>query len=134
MTTDIALMKALGAKMGYLNQRQKVISQNIANADTPNFQPSDLTKVDFGKVLEKVANTGKIQMAATNPAHMPSPKDIAQAKVRESKATYEVAPDSNGVILEEQMIKSNEVQIDYNLMTSLYKQNNDMMRTALGKR
>lgn len=134
MTTDIALMKAMGAKMGYLNQRQKVISQNIANADTPNYQPRDLTKINFNKVLEKVAQTGKVEMATTNAAHMPSPKNIETAKAREQKITYEVAPDNNGVILEEQLIKSNEVQMDYALMVNLYKQNSDMMRTALGKR
>lgn len=134
MTTDIALMKAMSAKMGYLNQRQKVISQNIANADTPNYQPSDLTKLNFSGVLKKVTGSKAVTMETTSPLHMPAPNQIANAKAKEQKMTYEVAPDKNGVILEEQLIKSNEVQMDYALMVNLYKQNNDLMRTALGRR
>lgn len=134
MTTDIALMKAMSAKMSYLNQRQKVISQNIANADTPNYQPSDLSKIDFGNVLKKVSGSKAVTMETTSPLHMPAPNTIADARVREQKMTYEVAPDKNGVVIEEQLIKSNEVQMDYALMINLYKQNNDLMRTALGKR
>ncbi len=134
MTTDIALMKAMSAKMGYLNQRQKVISQNIANADTPNYQPSDLSKLNFDGVLKKVTGSNAVTMETTNPMHMPAPNQVANAKIREQKLTYEVAPDKNGVVLEEQLIKSNEVQMDYALMVNLYKQNNDMMRTALGRR
>ena len=41
-TQDIGLFKALGAKMDYLGQRQRVIAQNVANADTPNYRPNDL--------------------------------------------------------------------------------------------
>jgi len=134
MTTDISLFKAMGSKMGYLNTRQRVISQNIANADTPNYQPSDLTKVDFGRVLRKVTGDKAVQLETTNAAHMPAVNQLASGKVREQKLTYEVAPDQNGVVIEEQLIKSNEVQMDYALMVNLYRQNVDMVRTALGRR
>ena len=134
MTTDISLFKAMGSKMAYLNTRQRVISQNIANADTPGYQPSDLTKVDFGRTLKKVSGDTSIQMVSTNSGHLPSANQMAALKVREQKNTYEVAPDENGVILEEQLIKSNDVQMDYNLMINLYRQNTDLIRTSLGKR
>ena len=39
---DIALFKAIGAKLDYLSQRHKVIAENIANADTPGYRPRDL--------------------------------------------------------------------------------------------
>ncbi len=134
MTTDISLFQAMGSKMAYLNTRQRVISQNIANADTPGYQPSDLTKVDFGRVLKKVTNDkAGVDMTSTNARHMPALNAVGSTKVREVKETYEVAPDENGVILEEQLIKSNDVQMDYNLMINLYRQNTDLIRTALGK-
>lgn len=134
MTTDISLFQGLGAKMSYLNQRQKVISQNIANADTPGYQPSDLTKVDFGRVLRKVTGENSIEMTSTQPNHLPAVGKVDPGKAREARETYEVAPDKNGVVLEEQLIKSNDVQMDYNLMISLYKQNVDLIRTSLGRR
>lgn len=136
MTTDISLFKALEAKMGYLNTRQRVISQNIANADTPNYQPSDLTKVDFGRVLTNVTKDKSLRMVSTAAGHMPAVSEgvVGKTKERVQKETYEVAPDKNGVILEEQLIKSNDVQMDYNLMVNIYRQNVDMIRTSLGRR
>ena len=136
MTTDnIALFKAMTAKMSYLDQRQKVIAQNIANADTPGYQPHDLTKVDFGAALKDVA--GEQQMAlnpvTTNAAHMSAAGDIDNPKNREQKKTYEVAPAGNAVIIEEQMVSSAQTSMDYNLMTTLYQKNVNMIHTALGR-
>lgn len=132
MTTEnIALFKALGAKMGYLSQRQRVISQNVSNADTPGYQPQDLTPVDFSAVLKKINKGGNIHMEATNPKHMPAPDAINDPKARKQKHTYEVAPAGNAVIMEEQLMNANETVIDYNLMTSLYQKNVGMIRTAI---
>lgn len=135
MTDNIALLRAMTAKMGYLDQRQKVLSQNIANADTPGYQPHDLTKVDFSGLLKDVAGGRQIALSpvATNAAHMTGAGDIDDPKNREQKVTYEVAPAGNAVILEEQMVSSAQNTMDYNLMTTLYQKNINMIRTALGR-
>ena len=39
---DIPLFAMLRGRLGYLSQRQQVIAQNVANADTPGFTPTDL--------------------------------------------------------------------------------------------
>jgi flagellar basal-body rod protein FlgB len=137
MTTEnIGLFQAMNAKMQYLQQRQKVISQNISNANTPNYRPNDLTKVDFGRTLGNVLErkgVAKVGLDATSPMHL-SPDASMQARVQRQKATYEVKPDSNGVDVEEQMIKSSDVQMNYNLMLNVYASNMDMIRTSLGRR
>jgi flagellar basal-body rod protein FlgB len=139
MTTDkIGLFQAMNAKMQYLDQRQKVISQNIANADTPHYQAKDLGKLDFGTVLDKVSSSSKVpavSIATTDKGHIGFNGNMgADPKVRKDKITYEVSPDKNGVIVEEQMVKANDVQMNYSLMLNLYKSNMDMMRTSLGRR
>ena len=131
-TQNIGLFKALGAKMHYLDQRQTILSQNVANADTPGYRPHDLVPVDFGRVLSEATGSTKVYPVTTNPAHMPAPGQIDDPKNREQKHTYDVAPAGNAVILEEQMVKSNETSMDYNLMTTLYQKNVGMIRTALG--
>ena len=65
---------------------------------------------------------------------MPALDQVSAARVQKQKETYEVAPDKNGVVLEEQLVKSNDVQMDYNLMINLYRQNVDLIRTSLGRR
>ena len=134
MTTQtIGLFKAMSAKMGYLDHRQQVIAQNIANADTPGYQPHDLTKVDFGRVLKNVTNSKVLLPETTDDMHMPSYGKIDDPKNREQKMTYEVAPAGNAVIMEEQMINAAKTTMDYNLMTTLYQKNVGMIRTALGR-
>lgn len=134
-TQNIGLFKALGAKMDYLNQRQSIISQNVANADTPGFRPMDLKEVDFGTVLKGVTKSQSgVQMVSTNAMHVGGANEVAAAKEGKQKKVYEVAPDGNAVIMEEQMLKSGETVVDYNLMTSLYQKNVSLIKTALGTR
>lgn len=132
-TQNIGLFKAIGAKMNYLDQRQRVIAQNIANADTPSYQPKDLLPVDFGRVLKEVTNEPVVRAETTNKLHMPPANEIEAPENREQKKVYEEAPAGNAVILEEQMVKSARNQMDYNLMTNLYQKNVSMIRMALGR-
>lgn len=134
MTTEnLVLFKAMGAKMDYLNQRQRVISQNIANADTTGYRPQDLKDTDFGRVLKKVTNSGALQMETTNKGHLPPPNQVETPREGKQRKMYEVAPDGNSVIMEEQLIKANRTAMDYNLMTNLYQKNIGMIRTSLGR-
>ena len=132
-TQNIGLMKAIAAKMDYLDQRQRLLAQNVANSDTPDFRGSDLTPVDFGAVLKKVDGQSKVRPATTDPMHLPAAGKVADPKSRDQKAVYEVSPDDNAIIMEEQMIKASQNLMDYNMMTSLYQKNVGMLRTALGR-
>ena len=138
MTTEnLALFKAIGAKMDFLNQRQRVISQNVSNADTPNYRPQDIKDADFRNVLKNITDNSKgvpsVTMNATNGMHMPTPGDIQQNDPRKQKDTYEVAPVGNAVIMEEQLIMANRTVMDYNMMTNLLQKQTGLIKTALGR-
>lgn len=135
-TSNISLFQAMNAKMNYLQERQKVISQNISNANTPGYHPSDMTEVNFGRVLQNVTRDNgvkKVSLEATSPNHL-APDSSLQARAKEQRVTYEVKPDENGVVLEEQMMKANDVQMNYNMMLNLYSSNMDMIRTSIGRK
>ena len=55
--TDIPLFSMLRGRMGYLSERQKIISENVANSDTPGFKPHDLKPFSFQAQLK--AATGQ---------------------------------------------------------------------------
>lgn len=135
MTTEnLALFKAIGAKMDYLNQRQRVIAQNISNSDTPNYRPKDLVDADFSRVLKGIADgKSSVRLETTQKDHMPPPNEIRDPRSKKQKDTYEVAPAGNSVIMEEQLINSGQTVMDYNLMTSLMQKNVAMMKTAIGR-
>lgn len=132
---DLPLMKAMAAKMTYLDKRQTVIAQNIANADTPGYVSKDLTEVNFGAVLKNLVNEKKmsVSLATTDDQHLPNPNAIDRSRDMKDRWTYEVAPDKNAVILEEQMVKSAKTQMDYNMITNLMGKYSSMYRTALGR-
>lgn len=134
---NISLFKAIGSKMDFLNQRQRIISQNVSNSDTPGYRPKDLKPVDFDRVLKDVTDkkggVPSVGLVSTRSNHMPAPGSIDPAKSRKQKHTYEVAPDGNAVIMEEQLIKSNQTVADYNLMSNLIVKNVGMINTALGR-
>lgn len=133
---DIPLFKAMGAKMKFLDTRQKVLASNIANADTPGYRPKDVKNIDFGRILDHVSGerkVPKVRMESTNELHMPAHNELENTKSERARVTYEVAPAENAVILEEQMVKAGETRMDYRLMTNLYRKNVDFIRTALGR-
>src|SRR6185503_18119616 len=109
-TQDIGLLQALGAKMSYLNQRQNVLSQNIANANTPDYKPHDLVPVDFGSVLKNITGDRQVKLSpgTTDPKHMGGVNEIDDPKNRIQKKTYETKPDGHAVVMEEQMVKSTQ--------------------------
>lgn len=137
---DIGLFQAISSKVDFLSQRQNVISQNIANADTPGYRPQDLVDVDFSGMLKKELNAGgavagvtNVSLASTNQSHMSlngtSQDDV---RARKQKDLYEVAPAENSVILEEQLLNAGRNSMDYNMMINLYQKQVGMFRIALG--
>ncbi|MFT6559524.1 flagellar basal body rod protein FlgB [Sneathiella sp.] len=130
---DIPLFAALTERMKWLTSRQKVLSQNIANADTPNYEARDLKPLKFKDMVAHPDNM-KVTIASTNKSHMQlergSESDFVNKKV---KKPYEVSPTGNGVVLEEQMMSLAETQIQYQMTTTLYKKHLNMLKTALGR-
>ena len=59
----IPLFAQLKGKMAWLVQRQKILAENIANADTPGYVPKDLKQVDFSRQV--AAAQRKIRVAST---------------------------------------------------------------------
>ncbi len=134
---DIGLFQAIGAKMDYLNQRQSVIAQNVANADTPGYSPKDLVPVDFSTMLKAQMGSENsvkpVSIAVTDSQHLGDVNDKMNLDAKKQKSTYEVAPAGNAVIMEEQLIKSGENMMDYNMMLNLYQKQVSMFRIALGR-
>src|ERR1043165_6740 len=128
---NIPLFHRLTERMNWLGAREKVIAQNVANADTPQYQPKDVVPLDFDEHLKKLAavepeRTNKKHIAGTIP-----PGDPVDSK--KQKKTYETAPAGNSVVLEEQMQKLSVTQADYSQITNLYKKHGAMLKTAIGR-
>jgi flagellar basal-body rod protein FlgB len=129
-----ALFQLISARMSWLSQRQVALSQNIANADTPDYRPKDLRTADFARLVEGIAGRpGGLPMKHTARAHLDgAPLARIGLSGRAQATTYEVAPDGNGVVLEEQSTKAAETALDFQLTSNLYRKYLGMVRVALG--
>lgn len=128
----IPIFAAMTQRMGWLNQRQTVLAQNIANTDTPSYQPKDLEEIQFGNLL---GPGRKLNLAGTSTKHL-NARDTSKTgnfRVLTQENTYGISPNENAVVAEEQMLKVAETRIDYETMTVLYKKHIGMIRTALGR-
>ena len=131
----IPVFAALTKRMSWLNQRQKVLADNIANADTPGYTPRDLNEIDFKRELNRT-NVKSMRMDVSSARHI-VPRGVDRSEVdfgtKKQKDMYETAPDGNSVVLEQQLMKVTETRMDYELMTNLYRKHMGMLRTALGR-
>ncbi len=125
------LFTMLGDKMSWLTQRQRVISQNIANSDTPDYRSKDLKPLEFSTAMR--AQNRHLQMSTTNKDHMFSNLKKGTYKSLIERVPYETSPSENGVILEEQMLKINDTYQQYNLSTTVFKKYTSMYKMALGR-
>jgi flagellar basal-body rod protein FlgB len=128
---NIQILSMLKGQMGYLNQRQKIIAENVANADTPGYTPKDLKS--FDKVLAAQAGMGARELTRTDPRHLEAPRMNGAAATPIDSPDSETRMDGNSVVLEEQMMKMSEARSDYNTAVTLYEQAMNMLRTAVKK-
>ena len=131
---DIPLLSMLRQRMTWLNQRQDMLSQNVANADTPGFLAHDLKPVDFTDELRKAGTSipnGGV-MRTTDPRHI----SISPSKQStfDDYETHDVEsnPNGNSVSLEMEMIKVSDTQAQFQAASNLYAKAMTLMKTAIG--
>jgi len=129
---SIPLFGLMKSKLAYMSQRQSVLAQNIANADTPDYQARDIQTPNFKKMVSNAS--GKLQLKATNEKHflgLGGSSNSSQLIKRDS--TYERNPNGNNVVIEEEMAKVAENQAEYQKVLNIYRKSVDMFKTAIGK-
>lgn len=128
---NLFLFEAVKKRLNWLGQRQEVLAQNIANADTPNYRASDLKKYDFKELLRR--EDAQLNMVSNGPSHMPGRRKRIRDYASEKNRSFETSPVGNNVILEEQMSKIGETGANYKMATGLYKKHINMIKIALGR-
>ncbi|WP_407809329.1 flagellar basal body protein, partial [Staphylococcus aureus] len=67
---DISTLSVLRAKMDWHQQRQRVLAQNVANSDTPNFKPLDLVEPKLGGAGPATSPAFNVSLMRTNSLHL----------------------------------------------------------------
>jgi flagellar basal-body rod protein FlgB len=125
------LLTMLGTRMSYDSERQAVLSQNLANIDTPDYRPKDLAPLEFKDLL--VGGASRLPMQATSPMHITASGGFTTTfDVIQAAQDAETKPIGNAVNLEDQMTKIAQNQTDFQLSSSVYQKLIAMYRVSLG--
>ena len=126
--TNLKLFQMATKRMDWLSKRQQVLSQNIANSDTPGYRPKDLK---FREMLRPQLKRSTLEK--TSSMHIEATRKNSGYRSDSGKETYETAPAGNAVILEEQLTKVSETQANHRLASNIYTKQLSMIKLALGR-
>jgi flagellar basal-body rod protein FlgB len=126
--SDIPIFGMLRTRMQWHQERQRILAENVANADTPGYRPNDLVEPKFNL---PAPGTGPLQLARTDPAHIAG--STAAPQFPSNSRLYQVRPAGNAVSLEDEMLKVAANQMDYQAATSLYSRSLGLIKTAIGR-
>ncbi|HET9616890.1 MAG TPA: flagellar basal body rod protein FlgB [Pseudolabrys sp.] len=128
--TDIPIFSMLRTRLEWAQTRQRVLAENVANSDTPNFRPRDLAppKLDG-------SSTGPtpVRLATTESGHIPGIGGAGETFRTERRGAYDLRPAGNAVNIEDEMMKVAANQMDYQAVTALYTRSLNLLKTAIGK-
>jgi flagellar basal-body rod protein FlgB len=133
----IPLFSMLKGRLGYLNQRQALVAENVANSNTPGYAPRDLKvftlpteKSSAGRLTLTGANAAAGPVR-TNPVHMAGTSISSSGKERPVEMPdSETRLDGNKVVLEEQMMKMTDARMNYDAAVTFYQKSLGLLRMA----
>ena len=129
MSNDLTILQMASGLAQHSGARLSLISQNIANADTPGYVARDLP--DFGATW---AQGQGVQLAASRAGHFGSTPGQASTRTTESATFGTMSPNGNNVAIEDQMMRAAAIRQDHELALGVWSKSLDMLRTAIGKR
>jgi flagellar basal-body rod protein FlgB len=104
--------------------RQSVIAQNIANADTPEYQARDI------RPFHAQVTSADLSLKISQPSHMPFVDETRYAAT--TRDTDYIEPNGNTVALETEMLHASEVQRAHSRALAIYKSALNVMHRVLG--
>lgn len=130
MFDDLKLFSMAHRTLDWLAKRQEVVAQNIANANTPKYQPKDVTPLSFKNLLD--AEKQPVRAVATNPMHISPVVEPVRFDTVTERRPEESKLDGNAVLLEEQTKILGDIKDTHALATNLMQANMAMFKTAIG--
>lgn len=127
--TNIPILSMLRTRMQWHQERQRLLAENVANADTPGFRPSDLAPPKF----DEAAPSSSVTLVRTDAAHLAGDGSGGTSQFQsDTEKGLTIQPGGNGVSLEDEMMKVAANQMDYQAAAAIYSRSIGLIKMALG--
>lgn len=120
--TDIGLFHLAEQRLAWVDRRQALLAQNIANANTPAYRPRD--------VAPFAATLGASTLSRTAPGHLAGGRGAGGPG---SARPQQLSPNGNGVSMEEQLGRVADTSAMQEMTINLQRRYAAMFRTAYGR-
>ena len=130
MELNLNVLRLASGLAAHATARQTVISQNIANADTPGYHARDIT--DFASAVDGAGMAFSARV--TRPGHIPFGPGATGHDIRETSALGTETPNGNTVALEDQVMRAAQVKQSHDMALGVYQKSMDNLRMSLGRR
>lgn len=124
MLENLTLLNLASEMARHATVRHRVISENVANADTPGYRARDLK--DFQATVKESFSaraTRSGHLGAGGPGLAPQAQELALPP----------SPNGNSVNLEDQAVRAVEAQGQHALALAVYSKAIDILRLGLGR-
>lgn len=128
MFTGLNVFKMAHAMATHAGQRQALVAQNIANADTPGYHARDIES--FASAYR--ADVSGSGMRATRAGHFDAAPGQA-GSYTEIETDTPVDPNDNAVSIELEILRSVEVKRQHDRAIAIYKSHLNVLRASLGR-
>ncbi|MBX3409134.1 MAG: hypothetical protein KF859_04540 [Phycisphaeraceae bacterium] len=134
-------MPVLEQTLAFAGARQRLLAHNIANIDTPDFRPVDLSVQGFRSALAQAVDrrraagggaAGRLVMPTTDEIE-PGPNGRVVFKPR-TPSQGVLYHDRNNRDVERLMQGLSENALAYRVAGDLWRRENDLLRTAISQR
>ena len=125
-----SITNKLFEQLNFRGERQKVISSNIANINTPNYKTKELL---FQEELDKKALNNALEMKQTNIKHLSTINALSNGlnpKLVQVKGLEE-QNDGNNVNLDSQMSEISKNKIMFDAIQSSIKRDSKLFRSVI---
>ena len=129
MFQNLTVFETAHAMATHAGQRQAVIAQNVANADTPGFVARDLPS--FQEIYSPEQNDYTAQRA-TRAGHLHGSAGTDVAGLLTEDRSF-AAPDGNSVSLESEMLRATDAKRQHDRSLAIYKSALNILRSSLGR-
>ena len=110
-----------------------MLSENVANADTPGFVARDLKPLDFEQELQSAGGSRIAGLTVTNPRHIAAQTTAGTDVSTSRHAGRGSQSQRQRRALEQEMIKVSDTQMQFQAAANLYGKAMSLMKTAIGQ-
>lgn len=120
--TDIGLFHLAEQRLAWVDRRQALLAQNIANANTPGYRSRDAAPF--------AASLGAAALSRTAPGHLAPSRSAGGAG---STRPQQLSPNGNGISMEEELGRVADTSAMQEMTINLQRRYSAMFRTAYGR-